>query len=54
MLDVDAAELIAIVLAARSLLLAALLATRVVSLARQVSAGDLTVHVTTSALDIAA
>lgn len=51
-LDVDAAQLIAIVFTARSLLLAAFLAARVIGLGRQISAGDLAVHVTASALDV--
>lgn len=53
-LDVDATQLIAIVFAARPLLLAALLATRVIGFACQISAGDLPVHVTASTLDVAA
>lgn len=51
-LDVDAAQLIAIVLAAGTFLLATLLAARVVSFTGQVLAIDLAVHVTASALDI--
>lgn len=51
-LDVDAAQLVAVVLAAGPLLLAAFLAARVVGLARQVLASDLAVHVTASALDV--
>lgn len=54
MLDVDAALLIAVVLAAGSLLLAALLAACVIGLAGQVSTGDFSIHVTASTLDIGA
>lgn len=52
MLDVDATQLIAVVFTARSFLLAAFLAARVVGFARQVPASDLAVHVTASALDV--
>lgn len=51
-LNIDAAQLIAVVLATGSLLLATFLAARVVGLGRQVSASDLAVHVTASALDV--
>lgn len=51
-LNVDAAQLIAVVLTARSLLLAAFLTARVVGLSRQIPASDLTIHVTASALNI--
>lgn len=51
-LDIDAAQLIAVVLAAGSLLLAAFLAACVVGLGRQIPASDLAVHVTASTLDV--
>lgn len=53
-LDVDAAQLIAVVLAARSLLLATLRTTRVVGLAGQIPAGNLAIHVAATALDLRA
>lgn len=52
MLDVDATQLIAIMLAARSFLLATLLAACVVGFTCQILASDLAIHITASALDI--
>lgn len=52
MFNVDAAQLITIVLAAGSLLLAAFLAARIIGFACQVLAINLAVHVTATALDI--
>lgn len=53
MLDVDTAQLITVVLAARSFLLAALLATCVVGLTFQIPASDFPIHITTPTLDVA-
>lgn len=54
MFNVDTTKLIAIMLAAGSLFLAALLAARVIGLARQVSASNFPIHVTASAFHIGA
>lgn len=51
-LDIDATQLIAVVLTAGSLLLAAFLTACIIGLGRQILTSNLTVHITASALDI--